>query len=96
MSEIAEEVARAKTKHEIEVCIEYNGLPKKIEIDPNATVKTLLDRAISAYGNLPQPHTLALWNAQGVELTNEQETLRDAHVKDSDVLTLRPSVVKGG
>jgi hypothetical protein len=62
----------------------------------SSTVKTLLDRAISAYGNLPQPHTLALWNAQGVELTNEQETLRDAHVKDSDVLTLRPSVVKGG
>jgi hypothetical protein len=96
MNEIAENVARHEQKHEIRVGIEYNGLSKKIEINPDATVRMLLERAIRAYGNLPQPHTLALWTAQGQELTNEQQTLREAHIKDGDVLILRPSAVKGG
>lgn len=96
MNQIAEEASRQKPKHGIDVGIEYNGLRKEIEISREATVKTLLERAIAAYGNLPQPHTLALWDAHGVELTNEQQTIKDAHIKDRDVLILRPSAVKGG
>jgi hypothetical protein len=96
MNQIAEDVAHHQPKHEIQVGIEYNGLRREIEINSGATVKALLDRAISAYGNLPQPHMLALWTAQGVELTNEQQTLKEAHVKDGDVLILRPGAVKGG
>jgi hypothetical protein len=96
MSQVAEEVSAQKPKHEIEIGIEYNGLRKEVEISRDATVKALLEKAIAAYGNLPQPHMLALWNAHGVELTDEQQTLKDAKVKDRDVLLLRPSAVKGG
>ena len=96
MSAIAEEVGRHEPKHTIHITILYNGIPKKIEIDRDATVKTLLDRALALFGNLPQQHMLALWTEKGVELTNEQETLKAAHVKDGDSLILRPSTVKGG
>jgi hypothetical protein len=92
----AEQVAKPEPKHTIHVQILYNGIPKKIEIDREATVKALLDRAIALFGNLPQPHTLALWTEKGTELTNEQESLKAAHVKDGDSLILRPSAVKGG
>jgi len=83
-------------KHELDLSIQYNGLTKKVEISRDATVKTLLERSIAAFGNLPNPHTLALWTAGGVELTNEQQTLKDAKLKDKDELLLRPSAVKGG
>ena len=96
MNQIAEGVSTHKPKQEIELGIVYNGLTKQIEISRDATVKMLLDRAIAAYGNLPQPHLLSLWDAHGVELTNEQQTLKDAKLKDGDVLLLRPGAVKGG
>lgn len=96
MNQITEEVAREKPKHTVHVTVVYNGVSKKIEIDREATLKTLLERAIALFGNLPQPHTLALWTEKGVELTNEHATLKDAHVKDGDSLILRPSTVKGG
>jgi len=96
MSAIAEEVTRREPMHVLHITILYNGIPKKIDIDREATVKTLLDRAIALFGNLPQPHTLALWTEKGAELANEQETLKAAHVKDGDSLILRPSAVKGG
>lgn len=76
--------------------ITYNGQQKTLEISREATVKILLQRSIELFGSLPNPHTLALWTAQGVELTNENQTLKDAHVKDGDCLILRPSAVKGG
>lgn len=83
-------------KHELSLDVQYNGLTKDVEISRDATVKALLDRSIAAFGNLPNPHTLSLWTAGGVELTNEQQTLKDANVKSKDVLLLRPSAVKGG
>lgn len=99
MNEITEEHRRHtwnREHHEIRVGITYNGLHKEIEIKRDATVKQLLEKAIRAFGNLPQPHTLALWTAAGVELTNEQQTLEEAHVENCDELLLRPSKVKGG
>jgi hypothetical protein len=96
MSINADQVARHEPKQTLCFEILYNGMAKKIEIDRDATVKMLLDRAIAIFGNLPQPHTLALWTEKGVELTNEQETLKAAHIKDSESLILRPSAVKGG
>lgn len=86
----------AEDKHDWDLSIHYNGLTKVIEISRDATVKTLLERAIAAFGNLPNAHTLALWTAGGVELTNEQQTLKDAKLKKKDELLLRPSAVRGG
>jgi hypothetical protein len=96
MNQVTEDASRHHPTHEIHVGVEYNGLRRDFEISPEATVKVLLDRAISAFGNLPQPHTLALWTAKGVELTAEQQTLKEAHVKNGDALILRPSAVRGG
>lgn len=97
MEPVVEKVDEKKDpKHGIAVEVIYNGLSKKIEISREATVKDLLDRAIAAFGSLPQPHLLALWNDKGAELTDEQQTLKDAKVKDRDELLLRPSAVKGG
>ncbi len=86
----------SEDKHEWDLGIQYNGLTKVVEISRDATVKTLLERSIAAFGNLPNAHTLALWTAGGVELTNEQQTLKDAKLKNKDELLLRPSAVKGG
>jgi hypothetical protein len=96
MNMIAEEVRSDQSKTILYLTVFYNGMSKKIDIDQEATVKTLLDRAIALFGNLPQPHTLSLWTEKGVELSNEQETLKAAHVKEGDSLILRPSAVKGG
>ena len=96
MSVNADEVARHEPKQTLYLEILYNGIAKKIEIDRDATIKMLLERAIAIFGNLPQPHTLALWTEKGVELTNEQQTLKAAHIGDGESLLLRPSAVKGG
>lgn len=96
MSTIAEHVARHEPTHTPHLKITYNGMVKEVEINREATVKALLDRAVALFGNIPQPHTLALWTEKGVELTNEQETLKAAGLKDGESLILRPSAVKGG
>jgi hypothetical protein len=78
-----------------EVAVIYNGVPKDIKFDPQETVKALLDRSIQAFGNLPQPHMLSLFNMEGREL-QDANRLKDEGVKDGDKLLLRPSAVKGG
>ena len=58
-------------------------------------VKALLDRVIQAFGPLPIPHTLAMYDAAGRELS-DTKTLKEEGVKAGDHLLLRPSAVKGG
>lgn len=87
---------RTAPRLHLHLTINYNGLPKPIEIKRDATVKVLLEQAIALYGSLPNPHTLSLWTQAGVELTNEGETLNEAGLKDGDCLLLRPGAVKGG
>jgi hypothetical protein len=96
MSAIAEAVVGHEPKHTVHLKIIYNGMVREVEINREATVKALLDRAIALFGNIPQPHTLALWTEKGLELTNEQDTLKAAGVMDGESLILRPSAVKGG
>jgi hypothetical protein len=96
MNQTAEHAARHEPKHTLHLTIVNNGISKTIEVDRDATVKALLERAIALFGNIPQPHTQSLWTETGVELSNEQETLKAAHVKDGDTLLLRPGAVKGG
>lgn len=96
LATVGTEHLRTIPRLQLLLTIIYNGISRPLEIRRDATVKTLLERSITLFGNLPQPHTLALWTAQGVELTNEQQTLKDAHLKDGDCLILRPSAVKGG
>lgn len=76
------------------VVVVYDGVKKPFEVEVNETVKHLLDKAIAAFGPLPNPHTLALFK-DGKELADGQ-TIKQAGIKPHDVLLLRPSTVKGG
>ena len=96
MNQTSESATPDEAKRSLQLTIIYNGISKTIEIARDATVKAQLERAIAAFGSLPQPHTLALWTTTGQELTKEQETLKEAHIKDGETLLLRPSAVKGG
>jgi len=95
-SQIAESGAGQAPQHTLHLTIVNNGLTKPIAIDRDATVRALLDRAIALFGNIPAPHTQSLWTEKGVELTNENEPLKAAHVHDGETLLLRPGAVKGG
>jgi hypothetical protein len=72
----------------------YNGVPKAFEVRHDELVKTLLDRALAAFGPIPNPHTLLLY--KGAEELDDAKTLDQSGVKPNDKLLLRPSTVKGG
>jgi hypothetical protein len=72
----------------------YDGVKKPFEVRPIEAVKTLLDKAVAAFGPLQNPHLLGLFKG-GAELP-DTSSLKDAGVKPHDVLLLRPSQVRGG
>ena len=78
-----------------EVSVVYNGLSKPVAVSKDELISSVLAKALAAFGNLPSPHTLALYNAVGRELP-DAETLHAAKVKKDDRLLLRPSTVKAG
>jgi hypothetical protein len=92
--EIAEAIGELEHPHAFTVEILYDGVKKKFEVRAEETVKALLDKALAAFGPLPNPHTLSLYKG-GDELSDSQ-TLKEAGVKPKDILLLRPSKVKGG
>lgn len=78
-----------------EISVVYNGLEKPIEVSKDESISSVLAKAIAAFGNLPAPHTLALYNGDGRELP-DGETVKDSKIKKGDRLLLRPSTVKAG
>lgn len=78
-----------------EVTVVYNGLEKPIEVSRDEPISSVLAKAIAVFGNLPAPHTLALYDGDSRELP-DGETVKDAKVKKGDRLLLRPSTVKAG
>ena len=78
-----------------EITVVYNGLTKPLEVSNVELISSLLAKAIAAFGNLPAPHTLALYDDEGRELP-DGESVKDAKVKKGDRLLLRPSTVKAG
>lgn len=89
------ETAAEKDRPAFKVEVVYNGVAKKFEVHRQELVKKLLDQAISAFGPIPSPHLLGLFNKEGVELKDDQ-TIETAGVKPGDKLLLRPSSVRGG
>jgi Ubiquitin family len=79
-----------------DVTVIFNGEGKKFRYERDETVKSLLDKALSAFNVTVNPHTMSLFLASGVELKDEALTLRDAGVRAGDELFLRTSQVKGG
>ena len=78
-----------------EITVVYNGLTKPVAVSKDELMSSVLTKALAAFGNLPAPHTLALYDSQGRELP-DSETVKDAKVKKGDRLLLRPSTVKAG
>jgi len=78
-----------------EITVVYNGLSKPLAVSKDELISSVLAKAIAAFGNLPAPHTLALYDSNGRELP-DGETVKDAKVKKGDRLLLRPSTVKAG
>lgn len=93
-AEVTEAIRELEHPLEFTVEILYDGVKKKFDVRAEERVKALLDKALAAFGPLPNPHTLSLYKG-GNELSDSQ-TLKDAGVKPHDVLLLRPSKVKGG
>ena len=78
-----------------EITVVYNGLTKPLVVSKAELVSSVLAQAIAAFGSLPAPHTLALYNDEGRELP-DGESVKDAKLKEGDRLLLRPSTVKAG
>lgn len=78
-----------------EIAIIYNGDEKKVEVDRDETISSVLAKAIAVFAITSNQHTLALYNADGNEL-HDNQTVKSAKVKKHDRLLLRPSAVKAG
>jgi hypothetical protein len=91
----ASEDAKAKKPKKI-VEVRHNGEGKDFPYKSEQKVHKLLEEAIAAFGATGAVHTLALYTSEGVELTDEKQTLIEAGIEAGDVLRLRTSKVKGG
>ena len=69
-------------------------LPKLFEVRPNELVKSLLDKALAAFGPIPNPHMLSLY--KGAQELGDGKSLEQSGVRPHDQLLLRPSRLKGG
>ena len=78
-----------------DVQVVYNGLVKQLAVSKDELIRDVLAQAIAAFGNLPAPHTLELYDANGNEL-QDGTTVHDDKIKKGDRLLLRPSTVKAG
>jgi len=90
-----ERIRTDKHPDAFEIKVIYNGIEKKLKVSLSELISSVLAKAIAAFGNLPNPHTLALYNKQGREMP-DGETVAQAKVKKGDKLLLRPSAVKAG
>ena len=92
-----EKVKDEKGEHEkkFEVKVAYNGVTKKVEIEPEQPVTGLLQKAIQTFGITQNPHLLSLYREDG-SLVPEDRSVEAAGLKKEEVLLLRPNAVKGG
>jgi hypothetical protein len=73
----------------------YNGITKKLQVEPEEQVTAVLQRAIAEFHITQNPHLLSLYRQDG-SLVAEGESVERAGIKPGEVLLLRPNAVKGG
>jgi hypothetical protein len=73
----------------------YNGIPKKLQIEPQEQVAAVLQKAIAEFHITQNPHLLSLFRQDG-SVVPENESVERAGLKPHEVLLLRPNAVKGG
>ena len=77
------------------VDVTYNGVTKKVEVQPEERVTALLAKAIASFGITQNPHLLSLYREDGT-VVPENESVEQAGLKPNELLLLRPNAVKGG
>jgi hypothetical protein len=93
MSQEAATESKPATGNTVEIT--YNGVTKPFPRDLKETVGTLREQALAAFNIVQNPHLMGLFAKDGHELSDE-ETLKDAEVKNHAVLVFRISEVRGG
>lgn len=88
--------AKSKKPKSFEIRITYNGIEKDLKVSDDELVSAVLSEAIKLFPISEAPHLLALFDRQGIEITNETQTAEEAGLKKNSRLQLRPSAVKGG
>jgi hypothetical protein len=84
-----------KRPDSFEVTVIYNGQKKPLRVSNAELIRDILARAITLFGSLPNPHTLALYTADKGELKDEW-TVKEAGLTPHEEVLLRPSTVKAG
>ena len=85
----------AVTHHKFPIEVVYNGAAQLQMIEPDETVKQVLDKAILLFHITQQPHLMSLFTLTGHKL-DEALTVKAAGVKPEEALLLRQDSVKGG
>lgn len=86
---------KPNTDKKLQLTIVYNGIEKPLEVQPHASVKSILERAIHMFTIAAQPHLLSLFRADGTKV-EENQSASEAGLADGAVLYLRQDAVKGG
>ena len=81
--------------NKVNLVIVYNGVEKPLEVQPHASVKSVLERAIQLFAVTGQPHLLSLFRVDGTKV-DEAQSVEGAGLGDGSVLYLRQDAVKGG
>ncbi len=85
----------ATATKQFEIVVIYNGLPMPITVNPEQTIRAVLDHAIKAFSITQQPHLLGLFTEQGAELA-DTASVEQAGIQPGEKLLLRPSAVRAG
>lgn len=77
------------------VDVTYNGVDHDVAFTPQESAQALLNAAVHAFNITANPHVMALWTTDNVELP-VTGSVADAGVAAGQTLVLRPSAVRGG
>jgi hypothetical protein len=83
----------AEKKFVVEIV--YNGIGKPLQVEPEESITTVLQKAIAEFRITQNPHLLSLFRQDGA-VVPENELVERAGLKPGEVLLLRPNAVKGG
>ncbi len=91
-----EGVTGPQGQNKITISVIYNGVEKPLHVNKHESIKAVLEAAIKLFPVTEQRHLLALFDLQGRELTDENQSVEGAGLTLGSRVVLRQSAVKGG
>ncbi len=91
-----EEAHGPEAHNKITITVIYNGVEKPLEVNKHESIKAALEAAIKLFPVTEQHHLLALFDLEGRELTDENQSVDAAGLVAGSRVILRQSAVKGG